>query len=173
MKSVSLSLAVVLLTLASWAQNAPSTPTPAQTPPAPMHHHGMQAMPPEHMQQMKAQVEKMSATVAQMKTNLAKIKDPAAKQQAQLDADLWDGMVKHMQAMVDMMSQHQESGAMHGMGMMDHDGMATMQGGCCAGMKEGSGCCGDMKDDIKAGGCCGGGKCMKPNSGSAPSGASN
>jgi len=104
------------------------------------------------MQQMKAQVEKMSATVAQMKINLAKIKDPAARQQAQLDAELWDSMVKHMQGMVDMMSEHQESGMMHGMGVMDHDGMA-MKGDCCAGMKDG----------MNAGGCCGGGKCMKPN----------
>jgi len=140
-----------------------------------MHHHGMQGMPPEHMQQMKADVEKMRATVDQMKSNLTKIKDPAAKQQAQLDADLWDGMVKHMQAMVDMMSQHEDSGAMHGMGMSDHDGMAMMQGGCCGGMKEGGGCCGDMKGDMKAGGCCGGGKCMKPNTpaaASSPSGNS-
>src|SRR5437763_15393422 len=154
MKFVSLSLAVVLLTFASWAQTAPGTPPPAQTPPspgAPMHHHGMQGMPPEHMQQMKADVEKMRLTVDQMKSNLAKIKDPAAKQQAQLDADLWDGMVKHMQAMVDMMSEHEQSGMMHG--MMDHDGMATMQAGCCSEMK------GDMKDE----GCCCGVNCMKPN----------
>ena len=58
----------------------------------------------QHMQEMKAQVEKMRATLEQMKTNLAKVKDPALKQQAQLDVDLWEGMVTHMEGMVLMMS---------------------------------------------------------------------
>lgn len=158
MKFIWISLAVLLLTFASWAQT-PETNPPAQAPPPPgPMHHGMAGIGPEHMQQMKAQVEKMRSRVDQMKSNLAKIKDPAAKQQAQLDADLWDGMVKHMQAMVDMMSEHEQSGMMHG--MMDHDGMAMMQAGCCS----------EMKGDMKDGGCCSGGKCMKPNApaGSAP-----
>jgi hypothetical protein len=163
MRYVSLSLAVLVLSLASWAQAASPQDPPQmnQGPPpnAPMHHQGMQGMGPDHMAQMKAQVDQMSAAVAEMKDNTAKIKDPAAKKQAQMDAQLWDSMVKHMEGMVKMMSDHQQPGTM-GMGMMDHDGMAGMAGGgCCAGMKDGA---------MQGGGCCGAGKCMKPNAPAAP-----
>ena len=94
----------------------------------------------EHMQEMKTQLEKMHATLDQMKTNLAKLKDPAAKQQAQLDVDLWEGMVHHLDGMVKMMSDQG----------MPHEG-AGMQMGCCVGMKDGA----------QAGGCCAGNKCMQ------------
>jgi len=97
-----------------WAQAPAQAPAP-QTPPA---HHGMQhdmaAMHEEHMQQMKDQVAKMRATLEQMKANLTKVKDPAVKQQSQLDIDLWEGMVKHMEGMVSMMSQHEGMGMMGG-----------------------------------------------------------
>jgi hypothetical protein len=105
----------------------------------------MAGMRDQHMQEMKAQVEKMRATLDQMKANLAKVKDPALKQQAQLDVDLWEGMVKHMEGMVSMMSGHEGMG----MGMMHGD----MHGGM-----EGMECCKDMKE---GGGCCGGNKCMQ------------
>jgi len=97
-----------------WAQAPAQAPAP-QTPPA--HHgmhHDMAAMHEEHMQQMKDQVAKMRATLEQMKANLTKVKDPAVKQQSQLDIDLWEGMVKHMEGMVSMMSQHEGMGMMGG-----------------------------------------------------------
>ncbi len=103
----------------------------------------MAAMHQAHIQEMKDQVAKMRATLEQMKTNLAKVKDPALKQQSQLDADLWEGMVKHMEGMAEMMS-HGGMGPGMGAGMM---GGGTHEMGCCAGMKEG--------------GCCGGNKCMQ------------
>jgi hypothetical protein len=110
----------------------------------------MGAMHDQHMQEMKAQLEKMHATLDQMKANLAKVKDPAARQQGQMDVDLWDGMIKHMDAMVGMMSRHE--------GM----GMGMMHGGMPGGME----CCKDMKE---GGGCCGGNKCMQPKAPDAQS----
>jgi hypothetical protein len=152
MKSAVVCFVVVLLSAALWAQAAPAaTPAPqapAATPAKPMHHHAhaMGGMRDQHMQEMKAQVEKMRATLEQMKANLAKVKDPALKQQSQLDSDLWEGMVKHMEGMVSMMSGHEGMG----MGMMHDD----MHGGMGGGME----CCKDMKE---GGGCCGGNKCMQ------------
>jgi hypothetical protein len=104
------------------------------------------------MQMMKEHLAKMRATLDQMKANQAALKDPAAKKQAEMNIGLWEGMVQHMEAMANMMSEH------HGpeMAAMHHDGME-----CCAGMKDGGGCCGGMKD----GGCCGGGKCMQGGTG--------
>ena len=91
-----------------------------------MHHPVPSDEHEQHMQEMKAQLEKMHATLDQMKANLAKVKDPAARQEAQLNVDLWEGMVQHMDSMVKMMSNHP----------MQHQG-AGMETGCCAGMKDG------------------------------------
>jgi hypothetical protein len=110
-----------------------------------MHHHDMAAMHQAHTQEMKDQAAKMRATLEQMKVNLAKVKDPALKQQSQLDVDLWEGMVKHMEGMVEMMSHEGMGPGMMGGGMMGGGMHHDM--GCCAGMKEGS--------------CCGGNKCMQ------------
>ena len=66
---------------------------------------------------MSAQAAKMRATLDKMKANLSKITDPALKQQAQYDVDLWEEMVQHMESMARMMSGH---GGM-GMGMGMHD----------------------------------------------------
>jgi hypothetical protein len=152
MKSVVLCLVAAMFSACLWAQATPgatATPQAPATAPPPMHHHGSaMAGMHGHMQEMKAQVEKMRATVEQMKANLAKVKDSALKQQAQLDIDLWDAMVKHMEGMVSMMSA---PGGM-GMGGMQ-SGMGGMQGNA-SGMQ----CCKDMKE----GGCCGGNKCMQP-----------
>jgi hypothetical protein len=148
----------LLLALATgvWAQ-APAAPaqTPQATPPP--RHHDMMAMRQKHMQEMKDQAGKMRATLDKMKANLAAVKGAAAKQQAQLDVDLWESMVGHMEGMVKMMSEHE---GMMGPGMMgpgmEHGGMmggmgsspamkAGGGGGCCAGMQEGGGCCGGNK----------------------------
>lgn len=149
MKYIPLSVVVLILSVASWGQTAAPQANPQSHQAPAMHHRGMQGMGADHLAQMQAQVEKMSATVAEMKNNITKIKDPAAKKQAQADAELWGSMVQHMEGMVKMMSDHQQSGM-----EMDHDGMAGMAGGgCCAGMKDGA---------MQGGGCCGAGKCMKP-----------
>lgn len=102
----------------------------------------------KHMEAMKADLAKMRAKLDEMKTNLAKVKDPAAKQQIQLDADLWEMVVGHMEQMQKMMSDHPGMGMgmmEGGMAEMHHEGMA----GCCA-------CCAGMKD-----GMAGGMKCMQ------------
>jgi hypothetical protein len=67
----------------------------------------------QHMQSMEDQTAKMRATLEKMKSNLSKITDPALKQQAQYDIDLWEEMVQHMEGMSKMMKAHE------GMGMMD------------------------------------------------------
>lgn len=151
MKSVLACLVAVLLSVCLWGQEAPAAPAPqapAATPAQPMPHHGhdMAGMHAQHMQEMKAQLDKMHATLDQMKANLAKVKDSAARQQDQFDVDLWEGMLKHMDEMVNMMSRHEGMG----MGMMGGSGMA---------------CCKDMK---AGGGCCGGNKCMQPKTPAAP-----
>jgi hypothetical protein len=99
------------------------------------HHHGMagQGAP---MPDMKAQVEKMRATLEQMKANLAKIKDPALKQQAQLDVDLWEAMVEHAEGMVKMMSEGPDKPSGDRRGRMDCCGGIHKRDGCCAGMKQ-------------------------------------
>lgn len=123
-------LAGLLLTPGLWAQ------APAQSA-NPSNHHDMMAMHQEHMQEMKDQLDKMHAKLEEMKANLAKVKDPAARQQVQLDVDLWTMLASHMEGMQKMMADGMEHG---GMGMhhdemaMHHDG--EMGGGCCTAMKE-------------------------------------
>jgi hypothetical protein len=56
----------------------------------------------------------MRATLEAMKANLAKVKARAVKQQSQFDLELWQGMVKHMEGMVSMMSEHPSMGMMGG-----------------------------------------------------------
>ena len=97
-----------------FAQDTPKTETaPPATPPA--HAHGG-TMGMHHMMNMEDQVVKMRATLEKMKANLSKISDPALKQQAQYDVDLWEDMVQHMESMSKMMKAHGGMG-MGGMGM--------------------------------------------------------
>jgi len=116
MKSVFTVAAALLLSSVLWAQEPATAPHPAD-------HPDMMAIHQQHMQEMKAQLDKMQAKLDEMKANLAKVKDPAARQQIQLDTDLWAMMVGHMEGMQKMMAG--------GMGM-HHDEMA----GCCEGMKD-------------------------------------
>src|SRR5579872_4931620 len=97
MRIPSFFLAVLILGASLAAQTAP--PQSKGTPP-PSHQH-MMAMQ-QHMQEMKAQLAKMQSNLEQMKANAAKIKDPAAQQQANLDAEMWQMMVTHMQGMQKM-----------------------------------------------------------------------
>lgn len=117
MKPAFFLLAVLLLSAGLAAQTGQSA-TPATPPP---HHQHMMAMQ-QHMQEMKAQIAKMQANVDQMKSNAAKIKDSAVRQQADLDAQMWQMMVDHMQGMQQMMTEH---GGTMGSGMhhpMHHPG---------------------------------------------------
>ena len=111
MQPVSLFLGVLFLSAGLAAQTSAQGTTQG-TPPPPRHQH-MMAMQ-QHMQEMKAQIAKMQANVDQMKANAGKIKDPAVRQQADLDAQMWQMMVDHMQGMQQMMSEH---GGMMGPGM--------------------------------------------------------
>jgi len=94
---------------------AQDTPKPQTPPPQPAHVHGG-ATGMHHMMSMEDQAGKMRATLEKMKANLNKINDPALKQQAQYDVDLWEDMVQHMESMARMMKAHEGMG-MGGMGM--------------------------------------------------------
>ena len=113
MKPVSFLAAVLFLGASLAAQTAAQGTTPATPPPPHQHMMAMQ----QHMQEMKAQIAKMQSHVDQMKANAAKIKDPAARQQAELDAQMWQMMVDHMQGMQKMMAEH---GGTMGRGMHHH-----------------------------------------------------
>ncbi len=105
-------VACVLLAVGAWAQSPDQQESAPPSPPSGMHHEMGGPMMQQHMQEMKAQVESMRGKVEQMKSNLSKIKDPATRQQMQLDTDLWDAMVSHLENMQKMMSEH-GMGGMH------------------------------------------------------------
>jgi hypothetical protein len=117
----SIGLAVLILSGALAAQtSAPAQGSTEGTAPPPRQQQTMAMQ--QHMQEMQAQMTKMKTKVDQMKANTANIKDPAARQQAELDAEMWQMMVDHMQSMQKMMSEHQ-GGMMHGgMHHMHHPG---------------------------------------------------
>jgi hypothetical protein len=152
-KSFTLAFILLAVTAGACAQTG-SSQTPAPPPQAgPMHHQHhpapMAGMHQKHMEAMKADLAKMRAKLDEMKANLAKVKDPAAKQQLQLDADLWEMLAGHIEQMQKMMSDHpqMEMGMMGGgMAGMHYDGM---QGccGCCAGMQGGMKCMQSPKSD--------------------------
>lgn len=114
MKSVFITIICLVVTVGAWAQAGNDQGTPPPQPPSGGMHHDMGPMMQQHMQQMKAQVESMRAKVDQMKANLPKIKDAATKQQMQLDTELWDAMVSHLEGMQKMMSEHGMGGMHHG-----------------------------------------------------------
>ena len=128
MKTILLLLALCCLTVSLWGQTPAQPPaSPAQI--APLAHHATHhrtGTAGDHMGMMKSQVAKMRATLDKMKANLPNLKDPAVNQQAQLDVDMWEAMVEHMEGMEKMMSAH------HGMGMGMGGGMGMgmeMMGG--------------------------------------------
>ena len=99
-----LALVVLLCGALLCAQDAPKTPA---APPA--HAHGQMGMH-RPMLTMEEEAAKMRATLEKMKANLSKITDPAAKEQAQLDAELWEDLVQHMESMAQMMKAHSGMG---------------------------------------------------------------
>lgn len=113
MKRLVLFILVSFMTGGLLAQTPPQTPAAAPPPAAthpPMHDH-MMAMHHD-MQSMQDQATKMRATLEKLKANLAKITDPTAKRQAQLDVELWEEMVQHIEGMAKMMKAHEGMGDM-------------------------------------------------------------
>ena len=77
---------------------------PQNSPPPPHHQMGDHATAMHHHMQMQEQVTKMRSTLDQMKANVGTISDSASREHAQLDLELWESMVQHMEDMVKMMS---------------------------------------------------------------------
>ena len=140
---------------------------------------GMHSGPSDDMHQqmmknMQADLDGMKASLQQMKALLAKTKEASAREQLQLNVNMWqsviDNMDKHMKMMSSMGSGGHDMQAMGG-GHEGHGGHEGMS--CCAGMKEGAMkdggamSCGKGKDDGKDGGmsCCGG---NQPNASEKP-----
>jgi hypothetical protein len=157
MRLAARALCIAFLIATAWAQTNPAP----QDPPAPPRMHCMvgaqqPAMSTPPAPDMKAQLDIMRTKLEQMKVAVAKIKDPALKEQSQLDIDLWQSMIDHMQAMAAAMPPNapMAMGAGPG-GMRCCAGMRSSMrtaGRCCAGMMNGSG-----------------GKCMKPTPAPQPS----
>lgn len=84
----------------------------------------MEAMHKEHMEAMKAQLQKLHADLDQMKANVNKITDANEKARWQANVDMWQTMVDHL----DQMMKHMEAMPGPGMdgGMMRHHGMPGM-----------------------------------------------
>ncbi len=113
MKSLALFAILAFAAVGIAAQDAPQKPA---TPPPPGHamHHGQMGDMHSHMMSMQDQATKMRDTLEKMKANVAKISDPAAKQHAQYDVDLWEQMVQHMEGMAKMHSGMMGMGMHHG-----------------------------------------------------------
>ena len=119
MKSIALSVAAFLLgATCLMAQSEPPTPPP---PPPPPHHMDDHMMGMHH--DMQNQAAKMRATLEKMKANLPDITDSALRRQAELNVDLWEQMVQHMEGMAKMMSGHPGMGMKHDDHGMDHHDM--------------------------------------------------
>lgn len=116
MKLSAVFLALAIGAVVLWAQNAPQNPPSQPAPPMNHAHGGMMDMH-QHMMKTQDQAAAMRATLEKMKANVSKISDPALKQQAQYDADLWEQMVQHMESMSAMMNAHTGMGMGSGMGM--------------------------------------------------------
>lgn len=110
----------LLLTTALWSQAAPeavpapqsnqpvmqpATPVPPAALPnrqAPM---DMNTWQMQRMLRLTAELKAMRAKLDEMKANTAKVKDPAVKQQLQLDNDMWAMMLAHVEVMIAMAPQ--------------------------------------------------------------------
>ncbi len=85
----------------------------------------MEAMHQEHLEAMKAQLQKLHADLDQMKASVDKIADASEKARWQANVDMWQTMVDHL----DQMMKHMEAMPRPGMGggMMPHHGMGPGQ----------------------------------------------
>jgi hypothetical protein len=109
MKSFTAVLLVLFLSVVMWAQAVPQEPAPP--PEHPMKHEPaqdhMMAMPQNQMVEAKAELEKMKATLEKMKANLAQVKRPGLlRTQEELNIEMWEIMIGHMDEMLKMMDKH-------------------------------------------------------------------
>lgn len=140
-----LPILLLLMTTWAWAQGTPSAQQPSsgtQTgtqPSAPGAPGGqraqrraeMQAMCKEHIDAMKADVQKLHSAFDKMKANVASISNPDEKTRWQANLDMWQIVVDHHDRMLKHMEDAQAKGMGCGMmmgemgmgGMMHHPGM--------------------------------------------------
>jgi len=110
----------LLLTTALWGQAAPqAAPAPQSNPPLvqPASPIPPAALPNQQTQmdmntwqmqrmlRLTAELKAMRVKLDEMKANTAKVKDPAVKQQLQLDNDMWAMMLAHVEVMIAMAPQ--------------------------------------------------------------------
>ena len=104
LKKGSMKLFALFLALSLNAARLLAQAAPQNSPPPPHHQMGDHATAMHHHMQMQEQVTKMRSTLDKMKANVGTISDPASREHAQLDLELWESMVQHMEDMVKMMS---------------------------------------------------------------------
>ena len=147
--SACLLMALLVITSLAWAQDSstgqqPSSGTQPGSAQAPAPGRGvmreqrrehMQAMCKEHMEAMKADVQKMQSSFDQMKANVAKISNADEKARWQANLDMWQTVMNHHDQMLKHMEDAQAKGMGCGMmmgdmgmggGMMHHPGMGPM-----------------------------------------------
>ncbi|HET7205831.1 MAG TPA: hypothetical protein VFI95_04545 [Terriglobales bacterium] len=134
--------ALTIFTQASWAQqtsedaqagSAQATAPGTRASQRAQHREQMQAMCKQHMDAMKAQVDKLHASLDQMKSNVTNISNADEKARWQANVDMWQILVDHHDQMLKHMQDAQASGmgcgmmeGMGGPGMMRHHGMGGM-----------------------------------------------
>jgi hypothetical protein len=90
-------------------------------------HHGaaghdqMAGMHEKMMKDMQADMDGMKANLQKMKDLLAKTKDASAKEQLQLNVNMWQSVVDNMDKHMQMMKHMHDMGMGGGMGMGGHD----------------------------------------------------
>lgn len=133
-----LTILFLLMTSVAWTQSAPASQESSSgaqagtQPPAAgtragqraQHHAQMQAMCKEHIEAMKADVQKMHSAFDKMKANVAAIRNADEKARWQANIDLWQTVVDHHDQMLKHMEDAQAQGM--GCGMMGDMGMGGM-----------------------------------------------
>ena len=130
-RSKLLPILLLMLTSLALAQSAPSgqqssSGAQAGTLPAPgvragqraQRHEQMQAMCKEHIEAMKADVQKMHSAFDKMKANVASISNADEKARWQANIDMWQTMLDHH----DQMLKHMEDAQAKGTGCGNDDG---------------------------------------------------
>ena len=111
---------LIILAASSFAQNPPEQPgtggrlSQDQTPgmgTMGMHHmHDMSKMHDQMMKDMQGDLDRLRANLQKMKDQIGKVSDRGARDQLQLNIDMWQSLIdhteKHMDAMKKMMSVH-------------------------------------------------------------------
>lgn len=111
-------VSTVFLLASSFSQNAPAQPgmgsgTGQDHPPGMMgmhHRHDMAKMHEQMMNDMQGDIDSMRSNLQKMKDQIGKVSDRGTRDQLQLNIDMWQSLVdhmdKHMDAMKKMMGAH-------------------------------------------------------------------